>query len=312
MHIVILDEVELSDGQKSRLEALGDLTAYDTNPVSPDETVERLKDADIAILGWTQLDAACIDKLPKLRMISIWATGYNYVDISHALSKGITVTNVPGYAATAVAELTLGLMLALSRHMIPAYESVRGGSYSWHDFQGRELRGKTLGVVGVGHIGGQVIKLAKSFGMKILAVARDTSSRRADLLEVQFTDLATLLKESDFVSVQIPLTDATRGLIGKQELALMKPSAYIVSTSRDAVIDQTALREALKAGTLAGAALDEIAFPDEALAALPNVILTPHIGFFTEEALVRKGDICVTNIENFVAGDPTNVVTDDM
>lgn len=308
MHIVILDEVALSNEQKDRLRALGTLTDYETNPTSTEEALERLKDADVAVLGWTQLDAGALAKLPNLKMISIWATGYNYVDITAARDQNIIVTNVPGYAGTAVAELILGLMLALCRHIMQADASVRGGDYNWQNFQGTELRGKTIGVIGVGNIGSQVIKLAKSFSMKVLAVAQETSSRRADQLEVNFVDLPTLLKESDFVSLQVPLSKETVGLLGMKEFAMMKPTAYFISVARDTVIDQSALRTALQDKIIAGAALDEIAFPDDELTALPNVILTPHIGFFTKEALVRKGDICVTNVERFAAGDPTNVI----
>jgi phosphoglycerate dehydrogenase-like enzyme len=308
VNIVILDDIELTEAHYNRLKLLGTVFIHQTNPANETEIVNRLKDADVAILGWTSLRDNVLSQLVRLRLISIWATGCDYVDIQYARERGIIVTNVPAYAAASVAELTLGLMIVLARPILAAHNSVCAGDFSWKNFRGVELSGKTLGVVGVGDIGCEVARLGSCLGMHVLAHARTMTSERAAKLGVEFIPLITLLKASDFVSLHVPLSSTTTLLLGAAELAAMKRGAYLINTTRAGIIDQRALIEALKCGQLAGAALDEIHFPDEALVSLPNVILTPHIGFYTEEALARKGSICVDNVAAFLAGAPRNVV----
>ncbi|MCK9900614.1 hypothetical protein CC117_20870 [Parafrankia colletiae] len=308
MNIVVLDEVELSETQHDRLAALGSVETYRDNPADAKEAVRRLADADIAVLGWTSLGAAELGALPRLRMISVWATGYDYVDTAFAREHGVLVTNVPSYAGRAVAELTTGFLISLTRQIVTADRSVRSGAFDWHPFRGSELVGKTLGLVGVGDIGGEVAGLAKALGLRVVAHALNPSAERAAALGVEFVPLQTLLATSDIVSLHVPLTDRTRNLIGRNEIALMKPTGYLINTSRAAVVDQVALTDALAARVIAGAALDDSEFPDARLAALPTVILTPHIGFYTDQAISRKGDVCVANIAAYLAGTPANVV----
>jgi len=176
--IVILDEVELSDDQLRRLEGLGRLVRHTTNPTGESEIVRRLDSAEVAILGWTALGRQILSQLPGLRLIAVWATGYDYVDVAAANDHGITVTNVPAYAERAVAELTIGLVLALARRIVPADRSVRDGHFSWRGFQGTELAGKVLGVVGVGDTGREVARLGVCLGMEVLSHAR-TLAREA-------------------------------------------------------------------------------------------------------------------------------------
>jgi len=307
--IVILDEVELSDDQLRRLEGLGQVVRHTSNPASDREVVRRLDSAEVAILGWTALGRRILSQLPGLRLIAVWATGYDYVDVAAANDQGIVVTNVPAYAGRAVAELTIGLVLALARHIVPADRSVRDGFFSWRSFEGTELAGKVLGVVGVGDIGREVARLGACLGMEVLGHARRVSAERATQLGVELLPLHELLQRSDVVSLHVPLTTETHHLLGREELVTMRPGAFLVNTARAGVVDESALVEALRTGRLGGAALDDHDHPAPALAALPNVLLTPHIGFCTAEALVRKGDVCVGNVAAFLAGKPRNVVS---
>ncbi len=307
--IVILDEVELSDDQLRRLEGLGQVVRHTSNPASDREVVRRLDGAEVAILGWTALGRRILSQLPGLRLIAVWATGYDYVDVAAANDQGIVVTNVPAYAGRAVAELTIGLVLALARHIVPADRSVRDGRFSWRAFQGTELAGKVLGVVGVGDIGREVARLGACLGMEVLGHARRVSAERATQLGVELLPLHELLHRSNVVSVHVPLTAQTHHLLGREELATMRPGAFLVNTARAGVVDQSALVEALRTGHLGGAALDDHDHPAPAVAALPNVLLTPHIGFCTAEALIRKGDACIDNVAAFLAGKPRNVVS---
>ena len=307
--IVILDEVELSDDQLRRLEGLGQVVRHTSNSASDREVVRRLDGAEVAILGWTALGRRILSQLPGLRLIAVWATGYDYVDVAAANDQGIVVTNVPAYAGRAVAELTIGLVLALARHIVPADRSVRDGFFSWRSFEGTELAGKVLGVVGVGDIGREVARLGACLGMEVLGHARRVSAERATQLGVELLPLHELLQRSDVVSLHVPLTTETHHLLGREELVTMRPGAFLVNTARAGVVDESALVEALRTGRLGGAALDDHDHPAPALAALPNVLLTPHIGFCTAEALVRKGDVCVGNVAAFLAGKPRNVVS---
>jgi phosphoglycerate dehydrogenase-like enzyme len=307
--IVILDEVELSNDQLRRLEGFGRLVRHTSNPAGEDEVVRRLEGAEVAILGWTALGWEILSQLPELRLIAIWATGYDYVDMAAARDHGITVTNVPAYAGRAVAELTIGLILALVRRIVPADRSVRDGHFSWQRFQGTELAGKVLGVVGVGNIGREVARLGACLGMEVLGHARTATAERATQLGVELLPLHELLRRSNIVSLHVPLTAETRHFLGREELATIRRGAFLVNTARAGVVEQSALVDALRTGRLGGAALDDHDHPDPVLAALPNVVLTPHIGFCTAEALIRKGDVCVDNVAAFLAGKPQNVVS---
>lgn len=308
MNIVILDEVELNEMQRRRLDALGTVNVYSDNPSDPNEIIRRLKGCEIAILGWTTIDDAILAQVPSLKMISVWATGYNYVDTEAARQRGVVVSNVPSYAGVAVAEFALGLLIALCRHIPQARSAMLAGQYSWKPFQGIELNGRTVGVVGTGDIGGQFCRISKALGMRVLAYSRTMSQQRAAEIGCEYVEKSELLAHSDFVSLHVPLTNKTRLLIGKEEFQAMKRTAFLINTTRADVVDQTALKAALKDKIIAGAALDEIHLPDDELLALSNVVVTPHMAFYTEEALVRKGDTCVTNVAAFTGGSPSNVV----
>lgn len=306
--IVVLDDCDLDNGQLARLRQLGDVEVHHGVPRDPEEIERRLKGADVAVLGWTALEGDVLARLPDLRMVSVWATGYDYVDTEAADRLGITVTNVPAYAGSAVAELTLGLMLALCRNIPLGNSRVRGGDLSWQGLRGIELAERTLGLVGVGDIGEKVARIGRALGMRVLAHAREMSDERAAVLGVEFLPLTELLAASDFVSLHTPLTPKTAGLIGAGEIAAMKPGAFLINTARAGLVDQDALFRALTEGRLAGAALDDLDPTRSDIILLDNVVATPHIGFFTDSALRQKGDICVSNVEEFLRSRPQNVV----
>jgi phosphoglycerate dehydrogenase-like enzyme len=311
MKIVVADTVSLEEMHRQSLRNLGELVVYDDVPPWV-ELERRLVDADIAVIGWSTIDAALLDRTSSLKLISLWSTGYDHVDVAAARARGIAVTNVPGYAADTIAEFVIGSMIALSRQFLAAHHHVLDGQYDWKRFRGAEIRGKTLGIVGTGAIGSRVAALADTLGMSVIATTRDPSAHRAANLKVRYTPFANLLAESDIVSIHTALTPETRGLFDAQAFARMKRGAFIVNTARAEIVEQRALEAALVDGQLGGAALDVIDGvplpPDHVFRTHPNVILTPHCAFNTREALVAKTDICVSNVERFIAGAPQNVV----
>lgn len=314
-NIVVLDYVYLNQNHVEKLQSLGEVTIYKDAPASEEEAVQRLHEAEIAILGWTDITKTMIQRLPKLRMISMWATGYDYIDVPAATNSRVMVTNVPGYASEAVAEHVFALLLGVIRQIPQADKHVREVGYNWKLFQGSELAGKTLGVVGTGAIGSRVAEIGRCFGMKVIAVTAHPSKERAQRLGVEYADFETLLRESDVISVNVPLTPETEMLFDKPAFAKMKPSAIFINASRGKVVDETALYEALANGKLGGAGLDVLVDPvdkQRPLFQLLNVVFTPHIGFHTIDALSRCTDICLENIDCFLNASPQNVVNPEV
>ena len=311
MKIVIVDHVYLEKEHIEKLRSIGELEIFDEPPKTPDELKERIKSADIVIVGWTNLTKNIIDSAKKLKMISIWATTCHYVDLEAARERGIVVTHVPGYATEAVAEHAFALLLAAIRRLPSADKHVRTGDFDWRPFGGSELAGKTLGIIGTGAIGCRVAEIAKAFKMQILGYDKYPNLKRAEEIGMKYVDLYTLLKESDFVTLHVTLTSETEGLIGKKEIEAMKKGAVIINTSQGKVIDEKALIDALKSGKLSYAGLDvfeqEPPAKEDPLFKLDNTILSPHIGFHTVEAAKRCTDICIDNVVKFLGGHSQNV-----
>lgn len=311
MKIVVVDHVYLEDKHVKRLRSLGDLEVFEEPPDTSDALKERVREADVVIVGWSNLTRSVIDSAERLRMISIWATTCHYVDLEAARERGIVVTHVPGYATEAVAEYTFALMLATVRRLTIADKHVREGKFDWRPFTGSELAGKTLGVVGTGAIGFRVAEIGRAFGMRVLGFDKYPNLKRAEEVEMRYADLETLLRESDVVTLHITLTSETERLLGKKEIAAMKDGAVIINTSQGRVIDQEALVEALRSGKLSYAGLD--VFEDEPpakknpLFKLSNTVLSPHIAFNTLEAEARCTDICIDNVAKFLEGKSQNV-----
>jgi D-3-phosphoglycerate dehydrogenase len=311
MRIVVVDHVHLEERHVKKLRFLGDLEVFKEPPRTAEELKTRIKEADIVIVGWSNLTRNVIDSAKRLKMISIWATTCHYADLEAAKERGIVVTHVPSYATEAVAEYTFALLLAAARKLTLADKHVRKGSFDWRPFCGIELAGKTLGIIGTGAIGFRVAEIARAFKMQLLGYDKYPNPKRAEELGLKYVDLKTLLRESDVITNHVTLTSETEKLIGKKEINIMKAGVVIINTSQGKVVDEKALGEALKSGKIAYAGLDVLAeeppSKNTPLFKLDNTVLSPHIGFNTAEAEARCSDICVDNVVNFVEGKHQNV-----
>ncbi len=310
MKIAVIDHVYLEKEHIKRLRSLGDLEVFDEPPKTLDELKRRTESADIVMVGWTDLTREVIGFSKRLRMVSIWATTCHYVDLKAAGERGVVVSHVPGYAMEAVAEHTFALLLGAARRLTHADKHVRKGDFDWRPFGGVELQGKTLGIIGTGSIGCRVAEIAKGFDMQILAYDKFPNVKRAEQIGMEYVDLQALLKKSDFITIHVTLTPATAGLLGKKEIDAMKRGVALINTSQGKVIDEKALVDALRSGSVSFAGLDvfseEPPAKDNPLFKLDNTILSPHIGFHTVEAIRRCTDICIDNIARFVEGHAQN------
>lgn len=266
---------------------------------------EELERADAVIRRNFVIDKAFLDKAPCLKLISVHGSGTDGIDLEEADRRGITVTTAPGENARSVAELALTLMLALSKRIVCADRRLRAGiptEAADRALQGSELYGKKLGILGVGNIGCITAELAGAFGMEVYGFSRHPQAAGYKEHRIQPCEsLTELLEKADVLHISLPLTEATCGMIGEKELALMKPNAFLVNTARGAVVDERALYEALQNGVIAGAASDvfceEPPTKEHPLLSLPNFIATPHIGANTEEALYRVGMRAICNLK---------------
>jgi D-3-phosphoglycerate dehydrogenase len=268
------------------------LAEYDAElVVSPDRELSTLTSlaasTDAIMTNWSDVPAELIDAGTNCRIIARLGIGLDNIDVRHATRRGIPVTNVPDYCLIEVAEHTLALLLALARKIGVFHENARAGRYDLSaGFPLRRIEGQTLGIVGLGQIGRRVAAKVQALGLRILATSR---SRRDPMPGVAWVDLKELLSQSDFVSLHVPLNDATRGMIGAAELAWMKPSAFLINTARGGLVDHRALAAALADGKLAGAALDvqDREPPDLSQPPYndPRVIVTPHAAFYSSESV---------------------------
>ena len=275
--------------------------------IEPDELMRTVKDYDILVVrSRTKVTREVIDANAKMKIIARVGVGLDNIDVKHAESKGIQVINAEIAAMTAVAELVIGLMLSLARSIPRADAAIKNGKWLKKELMGIELKGRYLGIVGVGKIGRRIGRIARGLSMNIIGydiVPIDQQFAREVGLIV--TDLNTLLSSSDFVTLHVPLTEDTKHMINEQRLSLMKKSAYLINTSRGAVIDEQALYKALKDGRIAGAALDvfEVEPPtNNALVQLPNVVCTPHIGAQTYEAQELAANVIAERIIQILKG----------
>jgi glycerate dehydrogenase len=317
MHLVVLDGYTLNPGDNpwTALEAMGKLTVHDRTP--PELIVSRAADADILLTNKTPLSADTLARLPKLRMVSVLATGYNVIDVAAARDRGIPVCNVPGYSTDAVAEFVMALILDFFKQARFHSELVFQGEWQrspdfsfWQNPHFSELAGKTLGIIGFGAIGQRLGELAAAFRMKVLANSR---SRQAEVpYPFEWAETDDIFTRADIVSLHCPLTGETQGLVNKRSLSLMKPAAFLVNTARGPLVVEQDLCDALNAGTLAGAACDVVSaepiHADNPLLRAKNLTLTPHIAWAALETRRRMMDITAANIAAFLTGKPVNVV----
>lgn len=293
-------------------------------------------DADIlCVFVESPVQEADMARFPALKLIATRSTGYDHIDLAAAKARNIAVATVPFYGENTVAEFAFALILALSRRVIDADERVReSGTFSHEGLRGFDLAGKTLGVIGTGHIGVHIVRMAQGFGMKVVCFDAFPKAELASKSNFEYLSLEQVLGTSDIVTLHVPYNEQTHHLINRQNIGSLKKGAYLINTSRGAVVETEALIEALKSGALAGAGLDvleeEGELNDEAvllsaphprleelrvtlanhyLIEHPRVVVTPHVAFNTTEAIRRILDTTIENIKSFVAGSPTNIVS---
>lgn len=286
---------------------------------TPVEAVARLAGASIAIINKLPVDREMLSALPQLRMIAVSATGTNNIDLEACRAQGVAVSNVRGYAVHTVPEHALALMLSLSRNLFAYRKSVadacwqNSAQFCYYEHPISDLHGATLGVVGSGSLGGEVIRLAEAFGMRVLRAER----KGAESVRTGHAPFADVLHAADVLTLHCPLTPETQGLIGEAELRAMKRSALLINTARGGLVDEAALARALREGWIAGAGFDVLSVepPDarqpllaQELLALPNFLLTPHVAWASRPAMQALADQLIANIEAFARGEARNRV----
>ncbi len=308
MKTVILDGFAVNPGDLdwNFLGEFGTYTVYDRSEES--QVAERIGDADIVITNRMHITEEVLKECPNLKFISAFGTGYDMIDVPACRAHGVEVCNIPGYSTSSVSQFAFSLMLAVSTRIDLFRKAVLDGTWTGRsDFAYQsipyvELENKTVGVYGCGAIGMRFAKLCSAFGMRVLAYRRSVENEMIDGIE--FTDKDTLLSESDFVSIHCPLTDETRGLVNFEFLSKMKKGAFLINTSRGAVINENDLYTALTDGTLSGAAIDvmikEPPSRDNPLLTLDNCIITPHAAWVSIEARHRMIGILSDNIRSFI------------
>lgn len=317
MKIVILDGYTANPGDLSwgSLKEMGEVTVYERT--RREEIAGRAADADIVLTNKVVMDREMMALLPRLKYIGVLATGYNVVDIEAARERDIIVTNVPAYSTESVAQTVFAHLLTVTNRTEHYAQQNRLGRWAenrdfcYWDTELTELAGKTMGIVGLGHIGRRVAEIALAFGMQVKAM---TSKKAKDLpAGIQKAELQSLLASADVVSLHCPLTEGTRHLIHRETLRLMKPSAILINTGRGPLVDDEALAEALNEGRLraycADVVTEEPPKADHPLLHAPNAFITPHIAWATVEARKRLLQTAIGNVEAFVNGHPVNVVS---
>ncbi len=295
-----------------RLKPYGDVVVYTDRPETAVEKLRRAAAADILInsRGLVKWPAEILRQLPKLKLISLCSIGTDMIALAEAKKRGIVVCNQPGRTAPVVAEHSFGLMFALAKRAAFLTAAVKAGEWPRRD--NVYLQGKTLGVIGTGHIGAEMARLGRAIGMNVIAWTYHSSTERAKQLGVQFVSLDELLSTADVVSLHVKLTEESRHLIGERELALMKPNALLINVARGGVLDTDALVRALNSGHLGGAAIDvydeEPPPANHPLLACEQVIFTPHCADMTPEGVELLNEGAVDNIIAFLEGAPRNVV----
>ena len=315
MNLVVLDGYTLNPGDLTwdELKVLGPCAIYDRTP--PDELLSRAAHAEIILTNKTELTRQHFARLSALKYIGILATGTNIVDLAAARERGIVVTNVPAYSTASVAQTTFALLLELTQHVGHHAATVREGAWSrnpdWCYWERPllELASLTLGIVGLGRIGTAAAKLANAFDMPVLAHNPKPHNAPA---YVRWVGLEQLFRQSDVVSLHCPLTSENRHMVNRERLSWMKPSAFLLNTSRGQLIDEPALAEALNKGRLGGAGLDVLSIepplPDNPLLTARNCITTPHLAWATRASRARLLKVAIANVRAFLDGHPQNVV----
>lgn len=316
MKIVVMEPLgvpaEKIEAMAAALRAAGHSFVYhETRENEQAGLIERCREAEVLILANQPLSGAVIERCPQLKLISVAFTGVDHVDLAVCKARGITVCNAAGYSTNAVAELTFGLAIAVIRNIVPCDARARAAGTK-DGLVGFELYGKKFGVVGTGAIGARVAEIAQAFGCEVYAYSR-TQRPKLAARGVRYVDLPTLAATCDFISLHVPLSAQTKHLVDAKLIALMKRNAVLINTARGPVVDNEALAAALNAGKIAGAGID--VFETEPpiskthpLAGARHTVLTPHVAFASDEALLTRAEIVFANIEQWLAGKPQNLV----
>ncbi len=316
MNLVILDgySVVQNDLNWQSVSRLPDVSVQVYDRTSPADVVERSREADAVLTNKVVLSREVISQLPRLRYIGVLATGYNVIDIEAAHERGIVVTNIPAYSTPSVAQLTFAHLLNVTNSVAHYAEENRKGAWTqspdfvWMDTPLTELQGKTFAIRGLGNIGREVARIALAFGMRVVAVSRQ--SQMPEGVEKVGWDEA--LREADVLSLHCPLTAETQHLMNAQTLSLMKPTAILINTGRGPLVDESAVAQALSDGRLRAYCADvlsvEPARADNPLLKAPRCYLTPHIAWASREARLRLIDIATHNLASFINGTPINVI----
>ncbi len=298
----------LEEKIKSAVGDMAEVVLYKDRKEDIETLVERSKDADIVVLSNFKYPRAVMEKCPKLKYICVAFTGYDHVDMEYCRERGILVSNCAGYSTSAVADLVFGFVIDLYRNIIACNEAVRKGGTK-EGLVGPELEGKKFGIIGAGAIGLRVAGIAKAFGCEVYAYSRT----KKDIEGVTFTDLDTLLKTCDIISLHVPQNKETIGLINAEKIALMKKDAVFINTARGPIADSAALAEALNEGRIAGAAVDVFETeppidPNHPLLKAKNCIATPHVAFASVQAMYKRADTVSANLKAYLEGTPVNLV----
>ena len=314
MKITILDGNALNPGDLSwePLKEIGELVFYPRS--NPEEIIERIGDSDAVLLNKINITEEILGACPKLKYIGVQATGYNVIDLDACRRHGVTVTNVPSYSTSGVAQLTFAYIsefacgTALHSSSVMSGDWCKSPDFCYWKKTLLELDGKTLGIFGYGSIGSRVAKIGKAYGMKIIACTRTPKEEIENPV-----DFDTLMEKSDFITLHAPLTDSTRGIINARSLGLMKKSAYLINTARGPLVNESDVRAALENGTISGYACDVVSEEpmknDNPLLGAPNCLITPHIAWAATETRQRLLDAVVDNLKSYLGGNPKNVVS---
>ena len=318
MKIVILDAYTSNPGDLSweGLENFGDLKVHERT--APEQVLERCSGCEVVFTNKVILNSETIEQLPELKYIGVLATGTNVVDLHFAKEKGICVTNIPGYSTDSVVQHILAFMLHFSSKVSIHNDAVQQGDWvNSSDFSFtlgtlNELSGKTLGIIGLGNIGRKLAKVADAMGMKIVAAHQSSMDRLEVPYEVEWFPVDEVFARVDFLSLNCPLTSKTEKVVNAERLRKMKNSAVVINTGRGPLVDEQALADALKNGTIAGAGLDVLSTEppagDNPLLSAENCVITPHIAWASREARARLIAIAADNLSSFLFGNPKNFV----
>ena len=316
MKITILEPLGV---EKDKLENIAneltqqghELEIFEEKTDDIEQLKKRVENTNLLIIANSPLNGEVIKSAKKLEMISVAFTGVDHVDLDSAKQKNILVSNAAGYSTPAVVELTFALMINVLRNIVPLDQVIRDGGTK-DGFRQREIYGKTLGILGTGDIGGDVAKIALAFGMRVIAFNRSESEELKNL-GIEYVDIESVFKNSDIVTVHLPLNDKTKGIVSKKYINMMKQESVLINAARGPIVDNDALAEALNEERISGAGIDvfdmEPPIPnDYPLVNAKNTVLTPHIAYASEQAMVRRAKIVFENIEKYLDGNPQNVI----